>query len=213
MATVEVILPHDDPKNVREEQRKDDHLKAIIDSFESTRFTNVGYLMHPISSTITTMLRRQDIIVQREHWLVSCPDTIDQGLQNTLKKFIDCQRYKATNTKPAGLFQSAASHQRFEVIAIDLFGSLPKTETGHTTIFIIEDITSRWVELFALQDATAEVCGNILLNEVFLGFGLPRKIISDNGPQFVSAIMQTLTFCLDIKQTLTPVYHPEANQS
>lgn len=117
----------------------------------------------------------------------------------------------ANATKPVGLFQSSASHQRFEIIAIDLFGPLPKTETGHTIILIIEDVTSRWVELFPLEDATAEACGTILLNEIFLRFGLPRKIISDNGPQFVSAIMQTLTYCLDIKQTLTPFYHPEAN--
>lgn len=40
---------------------------------------------------------------------------------------------------------------------------------------------------------------------------VPRRIKSDNGVQFVSAVMQQVTFCLDIKQQFTPVYHPEAN--
>lgn len=73
----------------------------------------------------------------------------------------------------------------------------------------MEDTASRWVELFALTEATAENCAH-LLNEVFLRFG-PRRIISDNGTQFVSAVMQKLTFCLGIKQTFILLYHPQAN--
>lgn len=36
-------------------------------------------------------------------------------------------------------------------------------------------------------------------------------MISDNGPQFISAIMQQVSFCLKIKHGYTPVYHPETN--
>lgn len=202
------------------------------------RYTNVGYLMHDGILYKYTGDGDEALLVIPEHEQADilydyhdAPTAGHYGIERTLArimsryywtgmrkqiteyihKCIDCQRYKAANTKPVGLFQSSASHQRFEIIAIDLFGPLPKTETGHTIILIIEDVTSRWVELFPLEDATAEACGTILLNEIFLRFGLPRKIISDNGPQFVSAIMQTLTYCLDIKQTLTPFYHPEAN--
>ena len=94
---------------------------------------------------------------------------------------------------------------------MDLFGPLPATEQGHKWILIAEDLASRWVELFALKEATAENCAATLLNEVFLRYGTPRRIITDNGTQFISAIMQCLTFCLDITQTYTPVYHPQAN--
>ncbi|GBM12759.1 hypothetical protein AVEN_247547-1 [Araneus ventricosus] len=37
-------------------------------------------------------------------------------------------RYKATNQKPAGLLQTPVPAQRFESIAIDLFGPLPGNE-------------------------------------------------------------------------------------
>ncbi|GFT68774.1 retrovirus-related Pol polyprotein from transposon 412 [Trichonephila clavipes] len=50
-----------------------------------------------------------------------------------------------------------------------------------------------------------------LLNEVFLRYGVPRRLISDNGTQFVSAVMQQLCFVLDINQSLIPVYQPQAN--
>ncbi|GBM90513.1 Gag-Pol polyprotein [Araneus ventricosus] len=78
-------------------------------------------------------------------------------------------------------------------------------------IFIVEDCTSKWVELFPLKQATAKECALIPLNEVFLRYGLPRRLISDNGSQFVSAIMQQLCYVLNINQSLIPVYHPQAN--
>ncbi|XP_054015866.1 uncharacterized protein LOC128896522 [Hylaeus anthracinus] len=40
---------------------------------------------------------------------------------------------------------------------------------------------------------------------------MPRRIISDNGTQFISGIMQQVTHCFGIQQCFTPVYHPEAN--
>ena len=137
------------------------------------------------------------------------------GIRGEISKYvkncIECQRFKASNMKPAGLLQTSSSKQRFEVIAVDLFGPLPPTEDGYKWIFIIEDVASRWVEIFKLIDATAEACAKTLIEEIFFRYGMPRRIKSDNGVQFVSAIMQKVTYCLDIKQQFTPVYHPEAN--
>ncbi|KAJ8968749.1 hypothetical protein NQ317_012697 [Molorchus minor] len=128
-----------------------------------------------------------------------------------VKECPDCQRYKATNQKPAGLLQTPAYAQRFETISVDLFGPLPKDEEDNTWIFIVEDVSTKWVELFALQRATAEECARTLINEIFLRFGLPRKLISDNGVQFVSAVMQKVCYTLDIKESFTPLYHASAN--
>ncbi|XP_026467844.1 uncharacterized protein K02A2.6-like [Ctenocephalides felis] len=94
---------------------------------------------------------------------------------------------------------------------MNLFGPLPASEIDLKWIFIVEDPTTRWVKLFALKNATAQECAKTLIDEVFLRFGFPRRLISDNGFQFVSAVMQHTTYCLGIKQHLIPVYHPQAN--
>lgn len=137
------------------------------------------------------------------------------GMRSEISKYvkscIECQRFKASNMKPAGLLQTTSSKQRFEVVAVDLFGPLPQTENGDRWILIVEDVASRWTEIFALSEATAEACAKILIEEIFLRYGIPRRIKSDNGVQFVSAIMQKVTYCLGIQQQFTPVYHPEAN--
>ena len=128
-----------------------------------------------------------------------------------VKACIECQRYKATNMKPTGLLQTTGSKQRFEMLAVDLFGPLPVTMNGFQWILIAEDVATRWVELFAMQEATAEKCAKILIEEIFLRFGVPRQLKTDNGVQFISAIMQQVSYCLGIQQFLTPVYHPQAN--
>lgn len=75
-------------------------------------------------------------------------------------------------------------------VSIDLFGPLPTTTEGYKNIFIVENITGRWVELFAICKATAETCANELLDD-----------FNYNGTQFVSAVIQKLKFCLKIEHT------------
>lgn len=58
---------------------------------------------------------------------------------------------------------------------------------------------------------SAEYCAQILIDEIFLRFGTPRKIICDNGVQFVSAILQKVAFCSKIDLLFIPLYHPESN--
>lgn len=128
-----------------------------------------------------------------------------------VRSCIPCQKYKATNLKPSGLIKTPVMSQRWEVISIDLFGPLVQSISGNKWVFIITDTSTRWVELFSLENATAEICAKTLISEVFMRYGIPRRIVSDNGPQFVSDIMQYVAHCLGIKQTLTPLYHPECN--
>lgn len=128
-----------------------------------------------------------------------------------IRSCIECQKYKPTNAKPAGLLQTPAPARRFETVAVDLFGPLPTSRSGNKWILIVEDTFSRWVELFPLREATAVHCAKALVEEVFLRYGMPRKMISDNGVQFISAVMKQVCHVLNIHQSLIPLYHPEAN--
>lgn len=134
-----------------------------------------------------------------------------QFIANHVKSCLEYQRYKATNLKPAGLLQTPAPAQRFDVIAVDLFGSLPETQHGNRWILMAEDTASKWIELFALPTASAEACAKLLIEEIFLRYGTPRKMISDNDVQLISDVMQKMTYCFNINSTFIPVYHPESN--
>ncbi|KAG8232681.1 hypothetical protein J437_LFUL009928 [Ladona fulva] len=118
-----------------------------------------------------------------------------QDIRKYVKGCLECQRYKPDNLKPAGLLQTPVQNQRFEKLPLG--------------ILVVEDTATRWV--FPLKEATAAACFKCLVDEVILRYGTPRRVISDNGPQFVSEVMQKVAHCLGFKQSLIPVYHPEAN--
>lgn len=134
-----------------------------------------------------------------------------RAITDYIKTCTTCQRYKSSNTKPSGLLQTPVLNQRGEVLAIDLFGPLPKGDNNEKWILLVEDTATRWTELYALKEATSEVCARTLIEEYFLRYGFPRRIVSDNGVQFVSAVMQQCMFILGIGQELLPLYHPSAN--
>jgi hypothetical protein len=137
--------------------------------------------------------------------------TLRHDVRKHVRQCAECQRYKFSNMKPAGLLQTPTLARRFETLAIDLYGPLPVTPDGKRWVVAVEDTATRWMELFPLAKATAEACATCLVDEVILRYGTPRKVISDNGSQFVSEVMQQTAYCLGIEQIPTPVYYPAAN--
>ncbi|THG99331.1 hypothetical protein EW145_g7286 [Phellinidium pouzarii] len=60
---------------------------------------------------------------------------------------------------------------------------------------------------------TIDALGTALLyhQNVYRRFGLPKRIISDRGPQFASHVFQTLCSRLGIKSKLSTAYHPQTD--
>ncbi|XP_018325085.1 uncharacterized protein LOC108736961 [Agrilus planipennis] len=73
------------------------------------------------------------------------------------------------------------------------------------------DRICRWTELFLLPSAITEAYATVILDEIVLRYGTPRRVINDNGTQFISGVMQQPTHFLGIAQDLTPLYYPTAN--
>lgn len=68
--------------------------------------------------------------------------TMRRDVTKHVRECVACQRYKSSNQKPAGLLQTPVPAQRFEVLAMDLFGPLPATDAGMRWVLAIEDIAS-----------------------------------------------------------------------
>ncbi|GFU51084.1 transposon Tf2-6 polyprotein [Trichonephila clavipes] len=247
VCTVAIDVPSRSPKEIRDEQMKDEELVKIISCLEDpdknvnyVNWVERGYLMNqgvlfryaPDSKSEEAQLvvpsHERTLILKNHH---DAPMAGHYGAEGTytriaknyywtgMRKYItdhvkncpDCIKYKASNQKHSGLLQTPVPAQRFETLAIDLFGPLPESKDDKRWILIIDDCTTQWVELFALPNATAKECAITLIEEVLLRYGIPRRLISDNGTQFVSAVMQQICYLLNIHQSLIPVYHPQAN--
>jgi len=74
------------------------------------------------------------------------------------------------------------------------------------------DLATHYPEAVPLKNHTAEEVANALA-QIFSHFGLPEEILSDQGTEFMSELMQHFFFPLGIKQIRASPYHPETNGS
>jgi hypothetical protein len=79
-------------------------------------------------------------------------------------------------------------------------------------ILNIVDHYTKQIHLFPVTtQLTADGVASIYFEQVFPLHGIPKKIISDRGPQFAARSMRALYKRLGIDAGLTTAYHPQAN--
>jgi hypothetical protein len=75
---------------------------------------------------------------------------------------------------------------------------------------VVVDAHSKWVEVEIMRNITA--AGTIkALRRIFARFGLPERLVSDDGSQFTSAEFQQFLKMNNIHHTLTAPGHPATN--
>ncbi|GFV31172.1 retrovirus-related Pol polyprotein from transposon 412 [Trichonephila clavipes] len=192
-------------------QKKSEVFTSIVSSKLLNLKEKLNLLLETFQNVLEPGREATNILENHINAGNSPPISVPPYRMSPVKNCSDCIKYKASNQKLSGLLQTPVLAQRFETLAIDLFGTLPESKDGKRLILIIEDCTTKWVELFALPNATAKECAITLIEEDLLRYGIPRRLISDNGTQFVSAVIQQICYLLNIHQSLILVYHPQAN--
>ncbi len=115
------------------------------------------------------------------------------------------------NTNKMQLFMAS---KPFEQISVDIVGPLPCSHSMNRYIVTIIDKFSKYCMLIPVKDVTSlTVCQAI--DKWTTTFGPPQSILSDNGPQFISAIYKD--YCDNhlepngIKRKYTSTYYPQCN--
>ena len=59
---------------------------------------------------------------------------------------------------------------------------------------------------------SSEGIAKIYRDEIWKLHRIPKKILSNRGPQFASRFMEELTKALETKRMLSTAYHPQSNR-
>ena len=117
---------------------------------------------------------------------------------NTMKKDCNnlvatCKKCLAFNVAQSGFhpLSPVTAQLPFDHVAIDLFGPLQASIAGYTFGLVLTDIATRFVCLAPLKDKTAESVAGALF-PWFCTFGFPKIMQSDNGTEFVNAVVKRL---------------------
>lgn len=96
-------------------------------------------------------------------------------------------------------------------VAMDLVGPFPKTKSGYTSILVMTDRFTKVTRAVPMRSTkTAAVAEAFLQNWVY-AYGIPKYILTDNGPQFTSKLFEYVSVVLGIDHLRTTAYHPETN--
>ena len=96
------------------------------------------------------------------------------------------------------------------MLSIDIVGPLPP-DHRHEFLIVFVDCFSKYTILVPSSNHTANTVSEALMRHVIPYFGTPRRLLSDHGREFISAIWNKLLRSLGIQQVLTSPYHPEGN--
>ena len=134
-------------------------------------------------------------------------------MKRSVKKFIAgcmfCLTYKPKFQVPKWLKLPVGTP--FEIVAMDIFGPLPMTARKFEYVLVLVDHHTRWCELVPLRQTTAEVIAVALHTYWMSRYGVPRAILSDNGPPFTSTLLQRLAELYGVKLLHSTPYHPRGN--
>lgn len=101
----------------------------------------------------------------------------------------------------------------WQEVNVDLMGPIRthnmRTECEYAIIF--EDRFSRWPEIFAIPDATADTVISVFMKHIIPTHGVCKKLIYDNGPCFIANEFQAFCDDLGIKKSPSTPLYPQGN--
>nr|XP_049585122.1 uncharacterized protein K02A2.6-like [Syngnathus scovelli] len=94
-------------------------------------------------------------------------------------------------------------------LVVDFVDMIQPVE-GKRYMLVVVDRFSRWPEACPTKRKDAQSVAKFLCREVISRWGLPDRISSDNGREFVDKTVKIIMQKLGIKQRLGAVYHPQS---
>ena len=136
---------------------------------------------------------------------------MQQDVQDLCKTCDTCATRKNTpriNHAPLGTIKAGYPMQ---VVAVDILGPLPESESGNSFVLVAGDYFTKWMEAYPIHNQEAETVARKLVDEMFCRFSPHEQLYSDQGRQFRSGLIKEICNILRIKKTWTSPYHPQCD--
>jgi hypothetical protein len=95
-------------------------------------------------------------------------------------------------------------------LCIDTVSPFPRDEEGFIYIVVIIESFTRYVTLHRCVDTKARATGTAVFDHCCI-YGVPKVIHTDNGSQYVNALISTLTKLFNVKHNLSIAYSSQEN--
>ncbi|GFU41615.1 retrovirus-related Pol polyprotein from transposon 412 [Trichonephila clavipes] len=123
-----------------------------------------------------------------------------------------CSARKGPKIRSRGKLHRYNVGAPFERIAFDILGPLPRTASGNKYLLVVMDYFTKWPEVYPIPDQEAPtVAEAVVLQHWISRYGVPLQLHSDQGRNFVSAVLKGVCELLGIDKTKTTPLHPQSD--
>ncbi|XP_020699658.2 uncharacterized protein LOC110111927 [Dendrobium catenatum] len=137
--------------------------------------------------------------------------TMKQDALELVQKCNSCQVHANLTHLPAIEISTLQSPWPFAQWGIDILGPFSIATGQRKFIILAVDYFTKWVEAEPLAKITETNAKQFLWKNIICRFGIPAKVITDNGTQFTGRVFTTFWKDLHIQLVHTAVAHPQTN--
>src|SRR5438132_8038293 len=127
-----------------------------------------------------------------------------------VRKCEGCQYFARQIHVPAQELQTIPITWPFAVWGLDMVDPLQRAPGGYTHLFVAIDKFTKWIEAKPVATITAAKAKEFF-QDIVVRFGVPNRIITNNGTQFTGFELKDWCEEMGIKICYASVAHPQSN--
>ncbi|KAL1260277.1 hypothetical protein QQF64_008104 [Cirrhinus molitorella] len=121
-----------------------------------------------------------------------------------------CESRKTPVPQQRAPLQSIIAVRPFQFVCT-VITELPVTSSGNRYVLVVQDHFTKYVNAYPMGDQKANTVARLLCEQYIPSHGVPEELVSDQGRQYESEILQDICKRLNIRKKRTTSYHPRAN--
>ncbi|GFX23531.1 retrovirus-related Pol polyprotein from transposon 412 [Trichonephila clavipes] len=140
-----------------------------------------------------------------------CWGKVRADVEQWCKSCDACSARKGPKIRSRGKLHRYNVGAPFERIAFDILGPLPRTASGNKYLLVVIDYFTKWPEVYPIPDQEAPTVAEAVVQHWISRYGVPLQLHSDQGRNFVSAVLKGFCELLGIDKTKTTPLHPQSD--
>ena len=138
--------------------------------------------------------------------------TMERDCIEYVRKCHKCQVYSDRVNAPPAYLHNMVTPWPFSMWGIDIIGPInPKASNGHRFILVAIDYFTKWIEACSYATITQKTFVRFLKANVVCRYGVPERIITDNGTNLNGAEVKKICEEFRIKHHNSAPYRPQMN--
>src|SRR5262249_40891577 len=122
-----------------------------------------------------------------------------------------CQANKHLTIPTNALLHPIPLRSKLQMFALDVTGPFPRTSSGHRYVATFVEMFTRWCEAVPIAAQEAPTLARVFTDRIVYHFGCPAEVLTDRGPNWVSAFRQEVQRLTGLRHIQTTPYHPQTN--